>query len=419
MMGFELPAVSATLARLPDPEISLAAYGGVVFPLALLIEAPIIMLLAASTELCRDRIRYLQVRRFMVSAALTLTAIHLAIPLTPLFDLVVGRILDVPEEIREPARIGMIIMTPWTGCIAYRRFQQGVLIRFGRSRTVGIGTAIRLCANVVVLVVGAGWGIFSGIVVGTSAIAAGVISEALFVGLAVRSTIARDLPERDPRAKELNVRTFLRFYVPLAMTPVLALVALPIGSAAISRMPRALESLAVWPVINGLTFTLRSVGFAYNEVVVANLEGPRTVGPLVRFAGLLGTATSLVLALIAATPLSDLWFRTVSGLPDHLALLAGVAIWIPVLTPGLSVFMSWYQGVLVSTHRTRGITEAVALYLGVAGIVYGIGIGAAGPPGLYFGIGGMTAGMLAQTGWLAVRARAAFSEIERRGDPDL
>jgi hypothetical protein len=53
-MGLELPAVSAALARLPDPTISLAAYGGVIFPLALLIESPIIMLLSASTALSKD-----------------------------------------------------------------------------------------------------------------------------------------------------------------------------------------------------------------------------------------------------------------------------------------------------------------------------------------------------------------------------
>ena len=46
-MGLELPVVSAVMARLPQPEVSLAAYGGLVFPTALLIESPIIMLLAS------------------------------------------------------------------------------------------------------------------------------------------------------------------------------------------------------------------------------------------------------------------------------------------------------------------------------------------------------------------------------------
>jgi len=54
LMSLEGPMVSAVIARLADPKIHLAAYGGIVFPVALLVESPIIMLLAASTALCKD-----------------------------------------------------------------------------------------------------------------------------------------------------------------------------------------------------------------------------------------------------------------------------------------------------------------------------------------------------------------------------
>jgi len=54
LMSMELPTINAIVARLPNPEINLAAYGGVVFPIALMIEAPVIMLMAASTALSRD-----------------------------------------------------------------------------------------------------------------------------------------------------------------------------------------------------------------------------------------------------------------------------------------------------------------------------------------------------------------------------
>jgi len=37
LMGMELPILSAVVARLAEPEINLAAYGGIVFPLALII----------------------------------------------------------------------------------------------------------------------------------------------------------------------------------------------------------------------------------------------------------------------------------------------------------------------------------------------------------------------------------------------
>ena len=54
LMALELPALSAIVARLAEPKINLAAYGGIVFPLALIIEAPILMLLTASTALSKD-----------------------------------------------------------------------------------------------------------------------------------------------------------------------------------------------------------------------------------------------------------------------------------------------------------------------------------------------------------------------------
>ena len=65
LMALELPALSAVIARLEDPEIHLAAYGGVVFPIALIIEAPVIMLLAASTALSKDWASYSLLRNYM------------------------------------------------------------------------------------------------------------------------------------------------------------------------------------------------------------------------------------------------------------------------------------------------------------------------------------------------------------------
>ncbi len=204
LMGAELPVISAVMARLANPEINLAAYGGVVFPLALIIEAPIIMLLAASTALSKDFDSYLLVRRFMLVTGAILTALHLLVALTPLYYLVVQGILGVPDEIVEPARMGFIILTPWTWSIAYRRFNQGVLIRFGHSETVGIGTLIRLSADALVLIIGYAMGDVPGIVVGASAVSAGVISEAVYSGIVVRPVVRNQLrpsplsPSRSP-----------------------------------------------------------------------------------------------------------------------------------------------------------------------------------------------------------------------------
>src|SRR5512142_972670 len=148
LMSVEIPMLSAVIARLPNPEINLAAYGGIVYPLSLIIEAPVIMLLAASVALSRHRQAYARIRRFMLAAGLLLTGLHALVAFTPLYYGVVEGLIGAPKEIVEPARIGLMLMLPWTGSIAYRRFQQGVLIRFGHSGSVGVGTLVRLSADI-------------------------------------------------------------------------------------------------------------------------------------------------------------------------------------------------------------------------------------------------------------------------------
>src|SRR5512142_2741345 len=93
LMAVELPLISAIMARLAQPEISLAAYGGVVLPLAMIIESPIIMLLAASTTLSKDWASYQKIRRYMLGAGAALTLLHIVVAFTPLYDVVVRGII--------------------------------------------------------------------------------------------------------------------------------------------------------------------------------------------------------------------------------------------------------------------------------------------------------------------------------------
>jgi hypothetical protein len=412
-MALELPALSAVVARLPEPRINLAAYGGVVFPLALIVESPVIMLLAASTALSRDADSYARVRRYMMVAGATLTALHLAVAFTPLYDLVSAGLLGAPAEILEPARLGLRIMTPWTWSIAYRRFHQGVLIRFGRSRTVGIGTAVRLIADGLVLAGGYLTGSLPGIAVATAAVSAGVISEAVFVGLRVRPIVRGPLQQAAAPQQPVALRSFLRFYVPLAMTSLLLLLSQPLGAATMSRMPRPLDSLAVWPVISGVIFMFRSLGMAYNEVVVALVDTPRAQEELRRFTQLLLGATTLALALMAGTPLARIWFQGFSGLPQPLSELALGALWIALPIPGLTVLHSWYQGILVNSRHTRGVTEAVVCFLLVSGVILLAGVGWGQVEGVFVAVGAMVVGAGAQAAWLRRRARPAMLELSR------
>jgi hypothetical protein len=419
LMGVELPAISAVIARLANPEINLAAYGGIIFPLALIIESPIVMLLAASTALSKDWASFVKIRKFMMTAGATLTLLHILIAFTPLYYVVVEKLLAVPQEIVEPARLGFKIILPWTWSIAYRRFHQGLLIRFGHSKAVSTGTLIRLSADLIVLGTGYAFHTIPGTIVAASAVVAGVISEAIYAGIVTRPVIKHELRPAPAIETPLTLRVFFTFYVPLVMTSLLTLLIQPIGAAALSRMPRAIDSLATWSVVSGLVFMLRSFGIAYNEVVVALMDEYKSARRLWNFAIYLILVTTGAWLLIMATPLSKFWFQTVSALPTNLATLAQIGIWITLPMPALAVLQSWYQGAILHSQKTKGITEAVMIYIFfniftlVLGVVWGKVIG------LYIGLASFVLSTFIQTFWLWVRGKHAIYAVYRRDSSEV
>jgi len=419
LMGVELPTISAVIARLANPEISLAAYGGIIFPLALIIESPIVMLLAASTALSKDWASFVKIRRFMMFAGASLTLFHVLVAFSPLYYVIVERFLGVPHEIVEPARVGLMIMIPWTWSIAYRRFHQGMLIRFGHSKAVSTGTIIRLTADLLVLAIGYAIHTIPGIIVATSAVAAGVVSEAIYAGIIAHPVIKYELKPAAPIQTPLTLRKFLSFYFPLVMTSLISLLVQPIGSAALSRMPQPIESLATWSVVNGLVFMLRSFGIAFNEVVVALLDENHAAKKLWPFAVNLCLIMTGIWLVIIATPLSRFWFQTVSALPSELAVLAQIGIWITLPMPALAVLQSWYQGAILHSHNTKGITEAVLIYLfvNIATLLLGVMWGKA--IGLYIGLASFVLSTFIQTVWLWYRSQHAIYTVQHRDELEI
>jgi hypothetical protein len=273
---------------------------------------------------------------------------------------------------------------------------------------------VRLSANWLILTLGYLIGSFPGIVVGATAISVGVISEAVFVGFRTHPVRNNELRKAKPVDPPLTFIDFMSFYIPLAMTSLLTLLANPIGSAALSRMPDALASLAVWPVVAGLIFMFRSMGIAYNEVVVALLDEPYSSNNLRRFSILLSSIATLILFLITATPLSNFWFVKFSALPSHLVELAQRGLWLALPLPALSVWQSWYQGAILHSRRTRGITEAVVIYLFTNGVILVSGVLWGQTTGLYIGLAALTASVFTQTGWLWYRSLPSLRKVKQR-----
>ncbi len=375
LMTAEGPFVSAVINRLPDEVIMLAAMG-IVTSLSVLIESPVINLLATSTALVKDRSTYLLVRRFSIHWAILLTVVSVLLAFTPLFDLVVIDLLKTPQPVAVWVQPGLQIMIFWSGAIAWRRFLQGVLIHFGYTRSVAWGTVVRLIASAGTA---AAMGLGSelpGVVIGSSALMAGVIAEALYATIAVRPILDDQLSaaKAEPDALEMSYKELVWFHLPLAGTSVLSLLAQPLVATSLARLANPTISLAAWPVVFQVTLMARAAAFAWPEVVIALSDGRQTFLPIRRFTFKMAAILTVVMALFVFTPLSAFYIFIVQDMTLVVGELARSSLALFLLYPALTVMTSWLRGLLIKRHVTSQVNLGMVINLSVTTLVLVIGV---------------------------------------------
>ncbi|UCF20714.1 MAG: hypothetical protein JSU87_04700 [Gemmatimonadota bacterium] len=364
MMALEGPFLAAVIARLADPKFNLAAYG-VAFAFALLVEAPVIMIMSASTALVEDAGSYRKLRNYTYALNAGITALMLVVIVPPIFYFLAETLIGLPENVARLTHVALLFLIPWPAAIGYRRFFQGLLIRAGLTRLVAYGTVVRLSSMALTALALYVTVKPAGAYLGAIALSAGVCGEALAARLMAVGTVRRLLATTADIArteKPLDYRGITVFYVPLALTSILGLAVQPMVTFFMGRAPHPVESLAVLPVVISLSFVFRAMGLSYQEVAIAlmgkRFEHARELG---RFALILGLASSLGLALIGFTPLARFWFETVSGLTRELAAFAVPPTRILAILPGLSVLLSYQRAILVQGRFTGPITTSTAI----------------------------------------------------------
>jgi len=365
-MTIEQPVLAAAITRMPDATVNLAALW-VAFSLALLVESPIIQILSAATALATSRERYRELLLFLTKIAGATTLLHGVLAVPPVFSFVAGTLLDVPPEVVPRARQVFLIMLPFSAAVGYRRLWQGVLIRLGRTRSVTESTLGRLLVMVGILLVAVN--VFpdseKGHMWASGALIAGVVAGAAYALWLLHRRGMAELPQADPRGL-IGAAALWKFYVPLASTSVIFLASRPLLTLGMSQAAFPLESLASWPVVHGLIIVFVSVGFSYQEVVIALLGASRdNTVPVGRFAWSAGAITSGLFGALALFGGAYWVVRVLFGLDAALLPFTTEALFIVIPVPFFMTLKSWYRGVLIDAGKTSVLASAVALNAGV------------------------------------------------------
>ena len=411
LMTIESPIIQGVISRKPDSETQLAAFG-LLFTLQILIETPIIMLLATSNALSRDRQSFRLLWRFMMCLNLLITLVALLMAFTPLLDLYLGGLLHIPAHIIEATRPGMQIMVLWGAFIGFRRFHQGIIIRFGNTRHVGFGTVMRvLVSGGTALALGAVTNM-AGAAIGGAALMLAVVAEALYIWRVARPNVASLLatPLRAGQ-RALTYSKAIHFHLPLAITSLLTMLVHPAIERGLASTSAAEQSLAAWPVVFSILLIMRSGGMAYQEVVLSLNESESHHRTLRIFTMRLGGSLSLFMLVFSFTPLIHVYLTSILGVPAHLHSLIIVGAQIGVLLPLLTTLHSYFRALLMLSYRTSAIYQAIVLGFVLTALVVWGGI-ALGMEGILAAALGLTLGHLVELAYLYFAYRRGHDALQ-------
>jgi hypothetical protein len=248
MMSVEGPYLAALIARSPQPKFNLAAYG-VAYSLALIIEAPIIMIMSASVALVRDEHSFKKLRNYTYSANGLLTLLMLILVIPNVFYFITEDLIGLPAEVSKLTHIATIILIPWPAAIGYRRFYQGLLIKNNLTRRVAYGTITRLSAMSLSALVLYIWGGFDGVVIGATSLSTGVTMEAAASRFMVNGVLKKIKLTGTPTQQSLTYKEISKFYYPLALTSLIGLGVQPLVTFFVGQSKMALESRGVVTVV--------------------------------------------------------------------------------------------------------------------------------------------------------------------------
>ena len=371
-MGLEGPVCEGVINRMAHPEISAAAWP-VLMGIAIWIESPVIDLLSTSTTLAKDRQRYQMISRFVWYLLLWVTVAHAVLVLSPIYPVIAQGILGVKASVAEAARKGLIILIPWSAFIGWRRYLQGILIRNGQTKIIGMGTTARVIALTGTAVTLYLTTTLPSIVIAATAIMTGVIIECGLIHWMSREVVARAFNSgRLSDDEPLSMRRLMGFHFPLTATTMVNLLIMPLVSAGLARTPDPVLALAGCGVAGAILFLHRAITFCLPEVVITLYKNEQSMAKLRVFSLGIGAASSILILVLGITGMDRILFSWLIQAKPPIAEVAHWCYLFSAAVPFVDAAQAYVRGVLTAHHltvsRLVAVLGAIIVLIGVLAI---------------------------------------------------
>lgn len=327
--------------------------------------------------------------------------------------------LGLTAPVADGARAAMAVFLPMPVVMAWRSFQQGMLIANKVTNNVLVGAVSRpvLCALLMALFLMLGQST-PGVVLGAAALVTVILVEGIilrFLILKGRYSWNRVFRPEEPGIATSYRAVFL-FLLPLFAQTYLKTITQPILDGTMARGLNPTVSLAVFAL--SWQFARLFVGPAnmvHQVSLVIGKDGPSRAVCYRASIGI-GLVLSSCLLAMSATAAAGFVFRALFALPAELTPLAQQVLLAISPVPVLIAWREYYWGLLLQRGTTGLIGTGKALGVAVTIIAGALGISHVPLPGAVVAGLAMTSGELAESAvvvWYARRSSAA----DQTGNP--
>lgn len=195
---------------------------------------------------------------------------------------------------------------------------------------------------------------------------------------------------------KLRYQELLAQWVPLALSWVMMSIASPIVNAGISRLPDPALNLAAYGLTTDIAVLVESPIIMILSASVSLIRGRASYRLLTQFTLHLTVLLTLLGVLVYYTPVYDVLFLRVLGLPPAVADAAHPSLQVMLLWPLAIGWRRLYQGILIQRGQTRLVTYGTLFRLATLALVVWVGVTIGALPGALIGGLAMAASVIVE-----------------------
>jgi hypothetical protein len=339
---------NAALARFPEAVTELAVFA-LAYSAYALFHASLNFVAQLSNVYARSPQGTSRSWRFTTAASACLMLPLLALAHTDYGAQTLRSIYGIDDALVHRVTEYLAYLSPLLLISAQRFYCNGLLVQARLTGWVTTLTVTYLTSVLVGLVIGFTLGLKPvHVLVGAEGVA---LLIQLALSLLIRSRRYR--PPADPEHADLSYLELLRFFLPMATTAVMFALSRPILYAFVARTPDGVLAIAAMRVAFDFATIFQQAANQFRHFFVTfgwnDLQLKR------RFLALVCAGITAIMLAVALTPLSELVWGKLMGIPDPVREISEQVLLVMCLMPALIVLRNYHHGRLMVERRTSGM----------------------------------------------------------------